>query len=237
MTPERTSTAEHASTPEDTSIPEGSSQRETAVLATRNPHKLAEVRRILAEVEIPLELIDIDEAQRRTGVVIPEVAETGTTFEENALLKATAVSAVTGLPALADDSGLCIDALNGMPGVYSARWSGPHADDAANLDLVIAQLQVLSIDSPSGQFVCAAAFVCPDEDATVVLGSVAGTLLRTPRGSNGFGYDPIFVPVDHQQTTAEMSAAEKDAISHRGRAFRRLALRLADRSDQAAPTL
>lgn len=210
---------------------------DVAVLATRNPHKLAEVRRILLEAEVPLELIDIEEAQNRRGVSIPEVAETGATFAENALLKAEAVCLATGLPALADDSGLCIDVLNGMPGIYSARWSGPDADDQRNLDLIIAQLQVIAQPDPTGQFVCAAAFVCPDDGEIVVMGSVEGTLLTQPRGDNGFGYDPIFVPVGENRTTAEMSAAEKDAISHRGRAFRRLALRLADRSDRAAPTL
>jgi XTP/dITP diphosphohydrolase len=210
---------------------------EVAVLATRNRHKLEEVRRILVEAEVALELIDIDEAQARTGVQIPEVAETGATFAENALLKAEAVCMATGLPALADDSGLCVDVLNGMPGIYSARWSGPDADDDRNLRLVIGQLQVIDAPSPTGQFVCAAAFVCPEDGEIVVMGSVEGTLLTEPRGSNGFGYDPIFVPEGETRTTAEMSAAEKDAISHRGRAFRRLALRLADRSDGATPTL
>lgn len=210
---------------------------DVAVLATRNRHKLEEVRRILTEAEIALELIDIEEAQRRTGVEIPEVAETGTTFAENALLKAEAVCLATGLPALADDSGLCVDLLNGMPGIYSARWSGPGADDQTNLELVVAQLQVIDKPGATGQFVCAAAFVCPDDGEIVVMGSVEGTLLTEPRGTNGFGYDPIFVPDGETRTTAEMSPSEKDALSHRGRAFRRLALRLADRSDGAAPTL
>ena len=215
----------------------GAQVREVAVLATRNPHKLAEVARILIEAEVDMELIDIAEAQRRLGVEIPEVAEVGATFEENALLKAEAVCLATGLPALADDSGLCIDALNGMPGIYSARWSGPDADDQRNLDLVIAQIRALPVERPSAQFVCAAAFVCPVEGEMVVVGNLEGTLIDEPRGGNGFGYDPIFVPLGEDRTTAEMAPAEKDAISHRGRAFRRLALRLADRCDGDAPTL
>ena len=215
----------------------GAAAREVAVLATRNQKKLAEVLRILDEAEIDMELIDIDEAQRRTDVEIPEVAEVGATFEENALLKASAVCLATGMPALADDSGLCIDALNGMPGIYSARWSGPDADDERNLDLVIAQVRALPIERPTAQFVCAAAFVCPVEGEMVVVGNLEGQLIDEPRGTNGFGYDPIFVPLGESRTTAEMSAAEKDAISHRGRAFRRLALRLADRCDGDAPTL
>lgn len=211
--------------------------REVVVLATRNTHKIDEVTRILLEAELEVELIDIDEAQRRLGVQIPEVAEVGATFEENALLKAEAVCLATGLPALADDSGLCIDALNGMPGIYSARWSGPDADDQRNLDLVIAQVRALPMADPGAQFVCAAAMVCPVEGATVVVGSLEGHLLTEARGDNGFGYDPIFVPTGETRTTAQMSPAEKDAISHRGRAFRRLAIRLADRCDGRAPRL
>ena len=116
-----------------------------------------------------------------------------------------------------------------MPGIYSARWSGPDADDAANLRLLIDQLSALPDDRRSAQFVCAAAFVCPDQPPTVVVGSLVGTLITAPRGGNGFGYDPIFVPEGQTRTTAQMLPAEKDAISHRGRAFRRLALTLADR--------
>ena len=201
----------------------------TVVLATRNEHKLRELRRILADAELDIDLIDVPEAERRTGVEVPEIAETGTSFEDNALLKAEGVCAVTGMPALADDSGLCVDALNGMPGIYSARWSGPDADDAANLRLLIDQLSALPDDRRSAQFVCAAAFVCPDQPPTVVVGSLVGTLITAPRGGNGFGYDPIFVPEGQTRTTAQMLPAEKDAISHRGRAFRRLALTLADR--------
>ncbi|MFM2437267.1 MAG: hypothetical protein RLZ55_73 [Actinomycetota bacterium] len=201
----------------------------TVVLATRNAHKVRELRRILDDAELSIEVIDVPEAERRTGVEVPEIAETGTTFEDNALLKAEGVCAVTGLPSLADDSGLCVDALNGMPGIYSARWSGPAADDEANLTLLIGQMSALPNDRRAAQFVCAAAFVCPDQPPTVVVGSLVGSLVTEPRGTEGFGYDPIFVPEGETRTTAQMTAAEKDAISHRGRAFRRLALTLADR--------
>jgi XTP/dITP diphosphohydrolase len=206
------------------------SEREVAVLATRNPHKLDEIRRILAESELDLELIDIAEAEARTGLQVPEVAETGATFEDNARLKSEAVCVATGLPALADDSGICIDALNGMPGVLSARWSGA-GDDAANLALVVAQISAVVPERRGAQFACAAAFTCPQQGTTVLVGTLEGRVITEPRGTNGFGYDPIFVPEGDSRTTAEMTAAEKDAISHRGRAFRRLALWLTDRGD------
>jgi XTP/dITP diphosphohydrolase len=153
---------------------------------------------------------------------VPEVAETGATFEENALLKARAVAAATGVPAVADDSGLCVDALNGMPGIFSARWAGKHGDDEANLDLVLGQLQDVPDERRGAKFACAAALALPDGAAETVLGTVTGVLLRERRGSNGFGYDPIFLPHGFDRTTAEMSAAEKDAISHRGQALRGL---------------
>jgi XTP/dITP diphosphohydrolase len=188
------------------------------MLATRNPAKLAELRRILAAAGVGVAVVDLDDAPG-----MPEVAETGRTFAENALLKARAVSAFTGLPAVADDSGLCVDALNGMPGVLSARWSGQHGDDEANLRLVLSQLA----DMPAGQrgahFACAAALVLPSGTEQVAEGTVRGWLTDHPRGSNGFGYDPIFVPDGFDLTTAQMSADEKDKISHRGRALRALA--------------
>ena len=204
---------------------------EVVVLATRNQHKVLELQRILAEAELPVELIDVAEAAARLGIEIPEVAETGATFEENAALKSQAVCLATGLPALADDSGLCVDALNGMPGVLSARWSGPDADDASNLRLVIDQITAVPEDRRGAEFACAAAFTCPEQGTTVVVGTLEGHLITSPRGRNGFGYDPIFVPTGYDRTTAEMTGPEKDAISHRGRAFRRLALCLADRRE------
>ncbi len=193
----------------------------TVVLATKNAHKVDELRRILAEAGTHVELAGMEDYPQ-----MPDVAETGTTFAENALLKAHAVADATGLPAVADDSGLCVDVLGGMPGIFSARWAGRHGDDAANLALVLAQLSDIPDDARSAYFVCAAAFALPSADGgleRVVEGQLEGRLVREPRGSNGFGYDPVFVPDGEDRTTAEMEPAEKDAISHRGRAFRALA--------------
>ena len=192
-----------------------------AVLATRNAHKVEEVRRILAPYDV--QLVSLTEFPD-----VADVAETGATFADNALLKAHAVAVATGLPAIADDSGLAVSALNGMPGVLSARWSGRHGDDAANLQLVLDQIADVPDERRGAAFVCAAAAVTPDGDHVVVEGRVEGIIVRSPRGSNGFGYDPIFAPLGEQRTTAEMSAEETDAISHRGKAFRSLAPRLAD---------
>jgi XTP/dITP diphosphohydrolase len=192
-----------------------------AVLATRNAHKVEEVRRILATYDV--ELVSMTEFPD-----VPDVAETGATFADNALLKAQAVAEATGLTALADDSGLAVAALNGMPGVLSARWSGRHGDDVTNLRLVLDQLADVPDARRGAAFVCAAAAATPAGEELVVEGRVEGVLLREPRGSNGFGYDPIFVPVGETRTTAEMSPEEKDAISHRGKAFRLLAPRLVD---------
>jgi len=191
------------------------------VLATRNAHKVREVRRILADTGVEIDVVGADEYPD-----LPDVVETGTTFAENALLKAHAVAAFTGLPAIADDSGLCVDALGGMPGVFSARWAGRHGDDAANLELVLAQLGDVPADRRGAQFICAAALALPDGAERVVQGRLVGSLLGETRGTNGFGYDPIFVPDGETRTTAEMSPDEKDAISHRGRAFRALAEQL-----------
>ncbi|GAA5062403.1 XTP/dITP diphosphohydrolase [Thermocatellispora tengchongensis] len=188
------------------------------VLATRNPGKIVELRRILAEGGLPVELVGLEEFPQ-----IGEVAETGLTFAENALLKAHAVARGSGLPAVADDSGLCVEALNGMPGVFSARWSGRHGDDTANLDLLLAQISDVPDDRRAAHFACAAALALPTGEEWVVEGALHGTLIRRPRGTGGFGYDPIFVPDGEGRTTAEMAPAEKDAISHRGRAFRALA--------------
>lgn len=201
---------------------------QTYVLATRNHHKLVELRRILSEAELDVELIDIPEAERRLQVIVPEVAETGATFEENALLKSGAVCQATGLAAIADDSGICVDALNGMPGVLSARWAGT-GNDHDNLNLLLAQLADIPEERRGAAFVCAAAVTCPEHGSTVVVGSLEGRVTESAMGENGFGYDPIFRPLGSDLTTAQMSPAAKDAISHRGRAFRRLALALADR--------
>lgn len=153
----------------------------------------------------------------------PDVAETGATFAENALLKARALAKFTGLPSVGDDSGICVDALNGMPGVLSARWSGRHGDEAKNLSLLLDQLSDVPDERRGAHFFCAAALVLPSGREHVSEGTLRGRLIREPRGSNGFGYDPIFVPDRDERTTAEMAPADKDAISHRGRAFRALA--------------
>jgi XTP/dITP diphosphohydrolase len=197
---------------------EGEPARATIVLATHNPGKLAELRRILAASRVDVDVADLGEYPDT-----PEVAETGCTFEENALLKARAVAAHTGLPTVADDSGLCADALNGMPGVLSARWSGRHGDDEANLRLLLAQLADVPAGRRAAHFYCAAALVLPSGSEHVTEGAVYGSLTDAPRGTNGFGYDPIFVPDSAAVTTAEMSAEDKDAISHRGKALRALA--------------
>jgi XTP/dITP diphosphohydrolase len=190
-----------------------------AVLATRNAHKVAELQRILAAYDMALRsLADWPDA--------PDPAETGATFAENALIKARSAAAATGLLALADDSGLCVDALNGMPGVLSARWAGRHGDDDANLRLVLGQVADVPDERRGAAFVCAAAAVAPGGRELVVEGRVEGRLTREPRGAGGFGYDPIFVPDGHPVTTAELSPEDKDAISHRGRAFRALAAQL-----------
>ncbi len=188
------------------------------VLATANPSKLAELARILAEEHADVALASLAEFPGA-----PEVAETGATFAENAVLKARAIADFSGLPAVADDSGLCVDALNGMPGVLSARWSGLHGDDAANLNLVLAQVADVPDGRRGARFACAAALVVPGDAEHVREGVVTGRLIREPRGSNGFGYDPIFVPDGYDVTTAELDAADKDKISHRGRALRALA--------------
>lgn len=188
------------------------------VLATANQHKLTELTRILAAGHVDVTLASLTEFPDA-----PEVAETGATFAANALLKARAIAQFTGLPAVADDSGLCADALNGMPGVLSARWSGRHGDDAGNLRLLLAQLADVPDERRGAQFVCAAALVLPGGREHVSEGVVRGSLIGEPRGQNGFGYDPIFVPESASVTTAEMDPADKDRISHRGKALRGLA--------------
>jgi XTP/dITP diphosphohydrolase len=191
------------------------------LLASRNAKKLAELRRIL-EPEVPhVEVLGLDDVAD-----YDELPETGATFEDNALLKAREGYEHTGLPTIADDSGLVVDALNGMPGVLSARWSGRHGDDEANLQLVLAQLADIPDERRGATFVCAAALVGSDGE-TVVEGRMAGRLVHAPRGSNGFGYDPIFVADGFDVTNGELDPARKDAISHRGQALRALARYLA----------
>lgn len=187
------------------------------VLATRNRHKLAELRRIVGAA-VDARILGLDDVP-----AYPEAPETAATFAENALAKAREAVRHTGLPAVADDSGLAVDALCGMPGVLSARWAGRARDDSANLHLVLDQLADLPDDRRGAAFVCAAALVTPDGTERVAEGRLPGVLVRQPRGGGGFGYDPIFQPLGETRTTAELAPAEKDEISHRGRAFRALA--------------
>lgn len=196
----------------------GAGPAQQLVLATANQHKLTELARILSAGRVEVKLTGLAEFPGA-----PDVRETGTTFAENALLKARAIAEFTHLPAVADDSGICVDALNGMPGVLSARWSGRHGDDEANLRLILAQLADVPDGRRGAHFACAAALVLPAGREHVSEGTVHGTLVRQPRGTNGFGYDPIFVPDTAELTTAEMSPAAKDKISHRGKALRGLA--------------
>jgi XTP/dITP diphosphohydrolase len=191
--------------------------RPRLVLGTRNAHKVEELRRILAAGDFAVDLVGVDGYPD-----LADVKETGATFAENALLKAHVVAAGTGLPSIADDSGLCVDALNGMPGVLSARWAGPGRVDRDNLELVLAQLRETPDFRLGAAFVCAAAVALPHGPEHVVEGRVGGRLIREPRGTQGFGYDPIFVPTGSALTMAELDPDAKDAISHRGRAFRAL---------------
>ncbi|GGZ52234.1 non-canonical purine NTP pyrophosphatase [Streptomyces inusitatus] len=187
------------------------------VLATRNAGKITELRAILAAADLPYDLVGTDAYPE-----IPDVKETGVTFAENALLKAHALAQATGLPAIADDSGLCVDVLGGAPGIFSARWAGTHGDDAANLALLLAQLSDIAPEHRAAHFFCAAALALPDGTERVVEGRMPGTLRPTPAGTNGFGYDPILQPDGHTRTAAELTPDEKNAISHRGKAFREL---------------
>ncbi len=203
------------------------------VLATRNEHKVHELRQILADLvaELDVEVVGAGEVDGA-----PEVPETEVTFLGNARLKAVALAEATGLPAVADDSGLAVDVLGGSPGVFSARWSGSRAGaeasrrqvDRANLDLLLEQLADVPDEHRGAAFVCAAVVAMPDGRVEGVEGRVEGSLVRSPRGTNGFGYDPVFVPLGDDRTLAEHSDEEKNAISHRGTAFRALAPVLRD---------
>ncbi len=195
------------------------------VLATRNVHKVAELRHILAEA-FPDAGLALDLETELVGVTsfpeVEDVVESGVTYAENALLKARSVCAATGLPALADDSGLSVDVMGGSPGIFSARWSGTHGNDLANLDLLLAQLGDVPDEHRGAGFVCAAALVTPTGLEHVEHGRLDGTLTRAARGTNGFGYDPILALPDGR-TLAELGADEKNSISHRSQAFRALA--------------
>ena len=208
------------------------------VVATHNEGKLVEIRNILTEqLSAAAQGIELVSAG---SLDLADPAETGVTFEENALLKARFVASATGLPAIADDSGLIVDVMGNAPGILSARWSGTHGDDAANNRLLLAQIEDIPDDDRTARFRCAAALVVPVESdgdglgefhETVALGEMPGTILRHPHGMNGFGYDPIFMPDEQPQsaqdsgellTSAQMTPEQKNAISHRGKALRAL---------------
>lgn len=191
------------------------------VLATHNQGKLRELRELLRG-QIPG--LDVDTEVLDAGAIdAPDVAETGVTFAENARLKAHAVAQFSGALAIADDSGLAVDVLGGAPGIFSARWAGAHGDDQANLNLLLAQLSDIAPEQRGARFVCAAALANPDGSLDIVEeGTLEGTLLPEPRGEGGFGYDPILQPVGLDKSCAELSSSEKNAISHRGNAFRAL---------------
>ncbi|THV42337.1 RdgB/HAM1 family non-canonical purine NTP pyrophosphatase [Glycomyces buryatensis] len=191
------------------------------LLATRNAGKIDELRQILAEAAPGVELVGLDAVDE-----FPETPETELTFAGNALLKARDGVRHSGLATIADDSGLAVDALNGMPGVLSARWAGSKKDDAANNALLLDQLSDLADERRGAKFVCAAAIVWPDGRELVVHGEMPGRIGREERGENGFGYDPLFLPEGRDVTSAELTAQEKNAISHRGKAFRELATRI-----------
>ena len=191
------------------------------LLASRNAKKLVELRRILGPSLPDLEVLGLDDV-----APYPEVPESGATFADNALIKAREGFRQTGLPTVADDSGLVVDALNGMPGVLSARWAGSHGDDDANLRLVLDQLGDVPDVRLGAAFACAVAYVS-EAGEIITDGVMPGRLVRQPRGDNGFGYDPIFVPDGFTQTSAELEPSVKDEISHRGRALRALAEQLA----------
>ncbi|GAA4660551.1 non-canonical purine NTP pyrophosphatase [Kineococcus glutinatus] len=199
------------------------------VLATRNAHKVGELRAILGEHLPGVEVVGVDAFDADPERAVGDVVESGVTFAENALLKARAVAAGTGLPAVADDSGICVDVLGGAPGIFSARWCGRHGDDAENMRLLLAQLADVPAQHRGARFACAAALVLPDGSEHVELGELRGVLAAAPSGGGGFGYDPVLVPDAERgpggrgRSCAELSAGEKNAISHRGRAFRALA--------------
>lgn len=200
----------------DVSNSEGVKQ---VVLATRNLGKVEEFERMLHSASLDIHVLGL-----RDFPDMPDVEETGSTFAENALLKAHQISEYTGLPSLADDSGLSVDALGGAPGIYSARWAGSHGDDKANLEKVLRQIEVLDNPSLTARFTCAIALVLPSdypaqEHEILREGVIEGELVLEPRGENGFGYDPIFQPLGYRQTTAELNPEIKDKISHRGQAL------------------
>ena len=190
------------------------------VLATANTHKVIEFQRILNELLPDLELVA---ASQFPGV--PEIEETGSTFAENALIKARAINEFTNLPALADDSGLVVEALNGAPGIFSARYAGINADDKANVMKLLNEIKGLDQSLLSAKFECSIALVDKSQDLELLVdGQMPGQVIKEVRGENGFGYDPIFVPQGLTKTSSELSDSEKDQISHRGIALRKISV-------------
>jgi XTP/dITP diphosphohydrolase len=191
------------------------------VLATHNSGKIKEFERLLGEFVSDVRVLGLKDFPD-----MPDIAETGKTFIENSLLKAHGICEFTKLPTLADDSGLCIDYLNGDPGVYSARWSGAHGNDAANIEKVLSQLEGVPFSDRSAHFTCEVALVFPTRDELTESGKLSGFITLSPRGTAGFGYDPIFQPVGSELTLGELAHGEKDKISHRGIAMRAIAPRI-----------
>ena len=199
------------------------SQKFRVVLATRNQGKVTEFRRILEEYAAgEIELLGLQDFPE-----MPDVEESGSTFEANALLKAHATAEFTKLPAIADDSGICIDFLDGAPGIFSARWAGQHGDDEANLQKVLREMSGITADKRGAQFRCVVALAHPNGEYIYEEGVMHGEIVDSPRGESGFGYDPIFQPTGFTQTSAQLSAIEKDEISHRGKALRAITGRIA----------
>ena len=189
------------------------------VIATRNAGKITELRRILDSLsDGAIELVGVDQFPD-----LVDVQETGSTFKENSLLKATYTAAMTGLPSIADDSGICIDALGGAPGIFSARWAGVHGNDKANVEKVLDELKDVPDFKRGAHFICVAALAMPDGREMVEEGLFHGRILRAPIGNQGFGYDPIFSPLGMSISLAQMSGDEKDLVSHRGKSLRALA--------------
>lgn len=197
--------------------------RQQVVLATRNLGKIEEFRRILDEIHSDsIDLVGLEHFPE-----LEDVEETGETFLKNALLKARTVCSETGLPSIADDSGLCIDALDGSPGIFSARWSGVHGNDRANIEKVLKELYSIPTQERGAHFTCVSAFVMPDGSETTAEGILQGLILTEPIGDHGFGYDPIFRPLGSALSLAQLNAREKDSMSHRGKSLRAIAPRVA----------
>jgi XTP/dITP diphosphohydrolase len=194
------------------------------VLATRNPGKIREFARLLSEFASDIEVLGLEEFPD-----MPDVEETGDSFEENSLLKASAVAEFTKLPSLADDSGLCVNALNGDPGIFSARFAGEHGNDQANNEKLLQELKDKS--DRSAQFICVVTLVVPTESGSKVIvesGRIEGIIVDDIRGDSGFGYDPLFQPIGSNLTFGEFPHEEKDKISHRGQALRKIAPRISE---------